>query len=215
MQSKKLISSSARSGFSATGGIRGGRIKERAGLHDPAITGRVDWDLFAAGNQSLRVGVSGMYSGLDNTNKGGTNDLNGHLQLLSADYDYRLGDLDFRGVIAHGYISEAEAIGPDIASEIFGWYQDVAWHWLPEQWMGGRYDLTDSTVFARYEVVDTQYEMPHDVARDPAGIREIWTVGAQCWLTENLVLKFDYQMREDETADDIPDQINVGFGYRF
>jgi hypothetical protein len=81
--------------------------------------------------------------------------------------------------------------------------------------MGGRYDLNDSTVFARYEVVDTQYEMPHDVARDPAGIREIWTVGAQCWLTENLVLKFDYQMREDETADDIPDQINFGFGYRF
>jgi hypothetical protein len=49
--------------------VSNGRIKERSGLNDPAITGRVD--LYPFAEQELRMGVSGYYGGTDNANKGG------------------------------------------------------------------------------------------------------------------------------------------------
>ena len=45
------------SGFSAKNGIRGGRIKERPSLHEPAITGRIDYYAFG-GEADKDIGCS-------------------------------------------------------------------------------------------------------------------------------------------------------------
>ena len=64
-------------GFSGKEGIRGGRIKERQGLNDGAISGRIDVFPVTTENQDLRLGLSGYYGGSNNQNKGGDNNTNG------------------------------------------------------------------------------------------------------------------------------------------
>ncbi|MCP4709978.1 MAG: hypothetical protein GY869_15245, partial [Planctomycetes bacterium] len=109
-------------------GIRDGRIKERPSLHEPAVTGRLDYfpltDLAPNSNQDLRFGVSAYWGGLDNGNNGSDPDINGDIHIYSADFEYSVAKWDFRGVIADTQISDARATGiatgENLAREIFG-----------------------------------------------------------------------------------------------
>ncbi|MHC4121220.1 MAG: porin, partial [Planctomycetota bacterium] len=101
-------------GFDSLDGIRGGVIKERPSLNEPAITGRVDYDcdrfMQNYPDHTLRVGASGYYGGLRNGNQGENAQLSGEVEILSADFEYTVRKWDFRGVIAHINISGASQI---------------------------------------------------------------------------------------------------------
>lgn len=207
------------SGFSATSGIRGGRIKERPSLNEPAVTGRLDYypDSINRGtsDQSLRLGAGGYFGGLDNGDQGSNPGIDGEIAISSADFEYSIRKFDFRGVIAHINIDGARQIGNNVAEEIFGWYLEGAYHWLPEQWKTGKLAKADATVFLRFDKYDTQYEMPSGVSRNPAGDRTDWTFGTNFYLTPNLVLKADYQVRDDDSSSDPDDLFNLGVGWAF
>ncbi len=205
--------------FSATGGIRDGRIKERPSLHEPAVTGRFDFYPLAGRdvphNQKFRLGLSGYYGGLDNGNKGSNPEINGEILIYSTDFEYSISKFDFRGAIAHEIIDGAGDMGSGTASQIFGWYAEGAYHFWPEAWKKGKLKDSDAVVFARYDVFDTQHKMPSGVSRNPAGDRSEWTIGVNFYPIPNLVIKADYQIRQDDTSNDLDSLLNAGVGWQF
>lgn len=207
------------SGFNATSGIRGGRIKERPSLHDPAITGRVDLHPFARTelplNQDLRIGLSGYFGGLDNGNKGANPGVNGDIAIFSADFDYTLCKFDFRGAIAYEHIKNASGMGAGTAEGIFGWYLQGGYHFMPDAWKKGKLADSDAVVFVRHDSVDTQLKMPGGVDRNPAGRQNEWTFGVNFYPTKNVVVKVDYQVRSNGNDHDLDDLINFGLGWEF
>ena len=207
------------SNFNATSGIRKGRIKERPSLNEPAVTGRLDYYPFSAAHsdsgQSLRLGASGYFGGLDNGDEGSNPGIDGEIGITSADFEYSIQKLDFRGVIAHINIDGARQIGNNVAEEILGWYLEGAYHYWPEEWKVGKLAKSDATVFLRYEDNDTQHEMPSGVSPNGAGKRTEWTFGTNIYLTPNLVLKADYQIRDDDSGNDLDDLLNLGIGWAF
>ncbi len=219
-----LVGSLDGSGFSALEGIRGGRIKERPSLNEPAITGRLDWypETITQDypDQSLRVGASGYFGGLRNGNGGDNPPLSGEVAITSADFEYSVLKWDFRGVIAYIDISGASQInnlpgGRNVADEIFGWYLEAAYHWLPEEWKTGKLAEADATVFLRYDDYDTQYEMPSGFSKDREGNRTDVTLGTNFYLTPNLVVKADYQIRDDDSRGGLDDLLNFGIGWMY
>jgi len=203
--------------FTDTGGIRGGRIKERPSLNEPAVTGRLDFYPESVtqndSDQSLRLGVSGYFGGLDNGDQGRNPAIDGEIGIASADFEYSVCKLDFRGAIAHTNIDGAKTIGGGVAEEIFGWYLEAAYHCFPEEWKRGKLAKADAIVFVRYDDYDTQHKMSSGVAENPAGDRTDWTFGTNFWLTPNFVLKADYQVRDDASSTNPGDTFNLGAGW--
>jgi len=209
--------------FSSTSGIRGGRNSERPSLHEPAFTGRLDYFPFAtrevAYGQALRLGVSTYIGGLDNGNEGKNPGVDGDIAVYSADFEYTISKFDFRGVVAYEEIGGARdfsaATGETIASDIFGWYLEGAYHIWPDTWKKGKLKRSDAVFFVRYDDFDTQYKVPSGLPKDPAGDRNEWTFGVNFYLLPNLVVKADYQIRDDDTTTDLDDLFNLGVGWQF
>ena len=70
-------------------------------------------------------------------------------------------------------------------------------------------------LFARYEDFDTQNQVPSGVTKNEAGDRNEVTVGISFYPVHNLVVKADYQFKDDETDDEVNDQFNLGIGWQF
>jgi len=205
--------------FDALDGIRGGRLKERPSLHEPAFTGRLDYYPLAmretSHEQMLRLGFSTYLGGLDNGNKGKNPGIGGDIRIYSSDFEYSISKLDFRGALAYEKIDGAREIGNGAASDIFGWYLEGAYHFWPDTWKKGKLEKSDAVVFVRYDDFNTQYDTPSGVAEDPAGDRDEWTFGVNFYPLPNLVVKADYQIRDDGTGDDLADLFNLGLGWQF
>ena len=205
--------------FTAGSGLRSGRIKERPSLNDPAFTARLDYHpimLGENGDQSLRLGLSGYFGGIDNKDQGANSGKGGEVALVSGDFEYSVDKFDFRGVIAQINISGARELGGgDVAEEIFGWYLEGAYHFMPESWKIGKLKDADATVFVRYDKYDTQHERPSGVARTAGGADDEWTIGVSFFPVPNFVVKADYQIRNDDGASDRDDLLNIGIGWTF
>jgi hypothetical protein len=200
--------------FDAVDGIRGGRQETMAGIEDLAVTGRLDW-YPQASSTDLRFGIS-FYGGGVNNGPGENNpDLHANMELYSADCQYSVGKWDFRGVYGYERINGAAEIGNNVAEAIDGFYVEAARHILPDSWKSGRFARSDAVAFARYDKVDTQASMPAGVTADPAGNRDIYTIGLGFYPTTNLVLKADYQIRDDDTSNGLPERFNLGIGWVF
>ncbi len=204
-----------------TSGIRDGRIKARPSLNDIAFTGRLDYrpfqEAFADSDQSLRLGLSGYYGGLNNIDGGADNGngKNGQIALTSADFEYSISKFDFRGVIADTTVSGAREFGGGVAEGMFGWYFEGAYHFWPDEWKTGKLKKSDATVFVRYEEYDTQHKMPSGVAKDKSKDIDELTFGVNFYLTPNFVVKADYQIRDDASGNGRDDLFNVGIGWTF
>lgn len=202
-------------------GIRGGRIKSKQSLNDVAFTGRLDWrpweGALADKDQSLRLGVSGYYGGLDNTDGGGGNGKSGEIAMTSADFEYSISKFDFRGVIAQTNIDGASNLNSssNVAEEMFGWYLEGGYHFMPDEWKVGKLEKSDATVFVRYEEYDTQHKMPAGVAKDQTKDIDELTFGINFFLTPDFVVKADYQFRDDASGNGKDDLFNLGLGWTF
>lgn len=205
--------------FSAIGGIRGGRIKERPSLQEPAVTGRLDiYPLVGRAmpyDQELRFGVSGYYGGLDNGNSGSNPGIDGKIHIYSADFEYTVSRFDFRGAIAYETISGANDFGSGTAEGIFGWYAEGGYHFWPASWRVGKLAQADAVAFVRFDRFDTQHKMPKGAVRDPAGDRSEWTFGVNFYPVPNFVIKADYQILHSEAESDLPSLFNMGIGWEF
>lgn len=205
-----LSSSLDGTGFSALDGIRGGRQEERPGVSEPALSARLDWSAWRADEGDLTLSAWFFGGGLDNGDEGVDPGVDADLALWGASALATFGDFDVRAAYALEEIHGAADLGAGVASEIDGWYGEVAWHFGP----GARGAARDWALFVRHDDVDTQKDLPSGVAADPRGRRNEWTVGLTFFPVENLVLKADYQMRDDD-ASGLPERANLGLGWRF
>ena len=200
-------------------GIRDGRMKAQQSLNEPAFTGRLDYRPFeealANSDQSLRLGLSGYFGGLDNKDGGGGSGKDGEIAMTSADFEYSISKFDFRGVIANTNIDGARDFGGGVAEEMFGWYLEGAYHFWPDEWKTGKLKKSDATVFVRYEEYDTQHKMPSGIAKDESKDIDELTFGVNFYLTPNFVIKADYQLRDNASGNDLDDLFNVGIGWMF
>lgn len=201
------------SGFSADEGIRGGRIKERNGLNDPAVTGRIDLHPFT--ERELRLGLSGYYGGTDNANKGGPGGTDNDFAMVSADFEYAISRFRLCGVVADGRNSDPLNLPAGTGEKIFGWYLEGGVSVMPESWKTGRLAEADLIPFVRYEEYDTQHMVPSGTLKDGANDRTDITVGIHFPLTVQFVLKADYQIRSDRSATDPDNVFNLGMGWAF
>ncbi|WP_372846601.1 porin [Pontiella sp.] len=201
------------SAFSASDGVRGGRIKERGGLNAPAITGRID--LFPFDEQDLRLGVSAYYGGTDNANKGGGSGAENNFGMYSADFEYTVSRLQVRGVVALGDQSDPENLPVGVGEQIFGWYLEAGVSVMPESWMSGKLVEADILPFVRYEEFDTQHKVLDGTVKDGANDRTDITVGVNLPLTQQLILKADYQFKYSKAAADPNNTFNLGMGWAF
>jgi hypothetical protein len=203
----------------SSSGIRGGRMKARQSLNEVAFTGRLDYRPFeealANSDQSLRLGLSGFFGGLDNVDGGGGSGKDGEIAMTSADFEYSKSKFDFRGVIANTNIDGARVFGGGVAEEMFGWYLEGAYHFWPDEWKTGKLKKSDATVFVRYEEYDTQHKMPSGITKDESKDIDDLTFGVNFYLTPNFVIKADYQLRDDASGYDLDDLFNVGIGWMF
>jgi len=203
----------------SSSGIRGGRIKSEQSLNEVAFTGRLDYrpyeEVLSNSDQSLRLGLSGYFGGLDNTDGGGGSGKDGEIAMTSADFEYSISKFDFRGVIANTNIDGARNFGGGVAEEMFGWYLEGAYHFWPDEWKTGKLEKSDATVFVRYEEYDTQHEMPSGIAKDKTKDVDEVTAGVNFYLTPNFVIKADYQISDDASGSDRDDLFNLGLGWMF
>jgi hypothetical protein len=201
--------------FDPVTGIREGRQEGVAGLGQAALMGRLDYSPVRSAAQELRLGASFFGGGVDNGANGVNPGIDADLEVYSADFQYSVSDFDFRGVYAFEKINGAQSIGNNVASEIDGYYLEGAYHFWPDDWKSGRLERSDAIVFLRYDDVDTQKEVPAGVVKDPRGHRTVWTSGLSFFPTDDLVIKTDYQVYDDDTAQGLSNRFNVGLGFRF
>ena len=75
------------------------------------------------------------------------------------------------------------------------------------------FQLTDKFgLFARYERSDERAGSTLGDARNSASKRSL--LGMNYWLTDNVVMKLDYQFEDDDKASDL-DGFNLGVGWQF
>ena len=199
------------SNMDPAGGLRGGRMTERPGLNDGAVSGRVDYQML----EQFRLGASGYVGGLDNSDQGGESGVDTNVRIVSADFEWSVQDFDLRGVIAHNKIDDGDELPQGVGEEMFGWYLEAAYHFWPQVWRTGKLENADATAFVRYDDWDTNHEMPSGVPADDSLDREEVTVGVDFKPVQNFVVKADYQFRDHEGTGDPADGFNLGVGWEF
>jgi hypothetical protein len=196
------------SGFGDVKGIRGGRLNERPGLGDPALSGRLDWR--PTGLDDLRLGASFYSGGADNGNKGLDPGVEARVDIGALDFEYSRGKLDLRGVLVKSHVTGAAdlnaAFGNNVGKEQAGWYVEAGYHLLA---ISASSDLVG---FLRLEEYDTLETLASGGLTNPAAARNETTVGLGWWLTPSFVLKADYQFLDDNTGTR-PNQLNLGIGW--
>ncbi len=198
----------------SSAGIRDGRQEgAESKLTAPAFVGRVDVKptpgFFFGG--SLYAGNSGFFTPeFDSDLKVGT-------VIYEAHAEYRRGGLELRGLYAGASLDDVAELngalaltGSDsIGESLSGGYVQAGYNLL-----AGKSNGTALTTYLRYEIVDTQNDVPVGFFEDPAQERSLWTIGLEYRPIFNIVVKADY-MAVDNDADTATDQFNILLGYSF
>jgi hypothetical protein len=191
----------------------------RAEMGDLAYTARVRY----TGIPGLELGLSMQYqsditqsgSTRGNTNRDGVLDGLGNpvtgidAILTEAHIAYRSGAWGFRALFAEWNIDDKIETVANNDSSNNGLGRDRQYGYYLEP----SFQLTDKFgLFARYERTDERAGSKFGDARDSASKRTL--LGMNYWLTDNVIMKLDYQFEDDDKASDL-DGFNLGVGWQF
>ncbi|WP_242155072.1 hypothetical protein [Aestuariivivens sediminis] len=201
------------SGFlSGSSGLRGGRQKAiQSTVDSPTLSVKLDY----YGLPGLRLGLSG-YTGktqaeddieeFDGANIGVT--------MLGLDARYAYQRFTARGQFIYASLKDTEAYnlatGKDLGSVLQGWYLEGAYNLLPQN------NQQRLFAFLRYEQYDTHADTAGSLVRNDAYNRTDITTGLSYHIAPGVVLKGDYQFRDNGLAgDQVDDRLNFGIGVWF
>jgi hypothetical protein len=224
------------SGFTASSGLREGHQEAQLALgKDWGIVMRLDqYFPFLLGRRiSLDAGLSYYFANADQ----GRAQFGGHIpvNLVEADVRMKTRGLEVRAEIASVWIGGVRRLnnallaaaqetamplmmpmidGP-VAHQLLGGYVEVGYDVLhPFRLRRGSQLVT----FIRYEHVDTQLDLPADLARARGNRRDVTTAGLTFRPISEIALKIDYQHTWSDAeaqADASVDGVNVGLGFMF
>jgi hypothetical protein len=193
-------------------GIRGGRQKAiQSTVSSPTFSTKLDY----YGIPGLRIGLSGYFG--DTQVEDDVKDINGSvigISMLGLDARYAYQRFTARGQFVHGQLSGTEAYnnatGRDLGSTIQGWYLEGGYNLLAQE------KAQRLFAFLRYEQYDTHAETAGSLVRNDAYNRTDITTGLSYHIAPGVVLKGDYQFRENAVSGgDVANRLNFGIGVWF
>ena len=207
-------------GFASVNGTKvlGGSNALRNG-RQKGIQSTVDSPNFAAkldyyGLPGLRLGLSGYFGRTQAEDD--VEELDGSsvgLSMLGFDARYAYQRFTARGQFIYASLNDTKDYNllyeTDLGSALQGWYLEAAYNLLP---LSKQQQLF---AFARYEDYDTHASVTGDLMRNHAYDRNEWTFGLSYKIAPGAVVKADYQLKDNATDTDIPNQLNVGLGVWF
>ena len=193
-------------------GLRSGRQKAiQSTIDSPTLSMKFDY----YGIPGLRLGLSGYFGdtqaeddveAIDGANIG--------ISMIGFDARYAFQRFTARGQYVHGSLSGTEAYnnltGKDLGSALQGWYLEAAYNLLPQE----KYQRLFA--FARYEQYDTHAGTDGSLQQNDAYNRNDLTTGLSYHLAPGVVLKGDYQFRDNAVSGgDVANRLNFGIGVWF
>lgn len=192
-------------------GLRGGRQKGiESTVNKPTFSTKIDY----YGLPGLRLGLSGYFG---RTQAGDDVDaITGAdvgIAMLGVDARYAYQRFTARGQFIHASISDTEAYNnlnsTNLGSKLQGWYLEGAYNLLPLQ------KQQQLFAFARYEAYNTHAGVATGITKNDAYDRNDWTFGLSYKIAPGAVVKADYQIKDDGSAVNVPNQLNFGLGVWF
>jgi len=193
-------------------GLRSGRQKgAKSTVSSPTLSTKFDY----YGIPGLRLGLSGYFG--DTQVEEEAKDIEGSkigVSMVTLDARYAFQRFTARGQFVHGALSGTEtynnATGKDLGSALQGWYVEGAYNLLSQEKKQRLF------AFARYEKYDTHADTDGSLMRNDAYNRTDITTGLSYHLAPGVVLKGDYQFRDNAlSGSDVANRLNFGIGVWF
>ncbi|RUM47186.1 MAG: porin [Hydrogenothermus sp.] len=200
-------------GFSSDSWVRNGRqAGGKAYAEDLAFVARFDY----TGIDGLMAGISAYQgnSGQGDKDVNG-NKIDGTVKMYDIHLRYNWKGFEITGLYVKGYLSDADkistALGKTIGKEVYGYYVNLAYDVFPIITKNNKFSLP---LFVRYERFNTQEKVPAGFTADKTNDKTIWTVGFNFKPHPNIILKADYQFRDNKGGGE-PDVFELGMGFIF
>jgi len=193
-------------------GLRGGRQKAiQSTVDSPTLSMKFDY----YGIPGLRLGLSGYFG--DTQAEDDVEEIDGAnigISMIGLDARYAYQRFTARGQFVNGALSGTEAYnnltGKDLGSQLQGWYLEAAYNLLTQEKQQRLF------AFARYEQYDTHAGTDGSLQQNDAYNRNDITTGLSYHLAPGVVLKGDYQFRDNAVSGgDVANRLNFGIGVWF
>ncbi|WP_456402649.1 porin [Persephonella sp.] len=197
-------------GFTSEKWVRNGRqAGANAVAEDFAFVGRLDY----TGLEGLFAGVSVYYGNSGQGEKYNGEEIDGTVTMYDVHLKYQYKGLEVTGLYVKGSLTDADKIslynGQVIGKNVYGYYVNVAYD--VANLLGKEFNLP---IFVRYERFDTHDKVPSGFIKNPNYDKTVWTVGINYRPIPNIVLKADYQFRDNEGSGE-SDIFELGLGFIF
>jgi len=191
-------------------GLRGGRQKGASStVNKPNLSLKFDY----YGVTGLKLGLAGYFGrtqATDNVDMLDGADVG--ISMLGLDARYTINRFNARGQYVYTDITDAAAYNAlankDLGSAMKGWYLETSYNLLP---LDKEQELH---AFARYEQYDTHAKVD-GITKNNAYDRNELTFGFNYHVAKGAVVKVDYQIKDDATANSVKNQFNMGIGIMF
>ena len=192
-------------------GLRGGRQKGiESTINKPTFSTKLDY----YGVPGLRLGLSGYFG---RTQAGDDVDMidgaDVGISMIGVDARYAFQRFTARGQFITANISDTEAYnnlnGTNLGSKLEGWYVEGAYNLLPQD------KAQQLFAFARYEDYNTQAGVEGSLVKNSAYDRNDLTFGLSYKIAPGAIVKADYQIKDNASSIDVPNQLNFGLGVWF
>lgn len=201
------------SGFlGGSSGLRGGRQKAiQSTIDSPTFSTKLDY----YGLPGLRLGFStyfGRTQAADEVEMQDGADIG--ISMLGLDARYAYERFTARGQFIYASLSDTEEYNSltsgNLGSALQGWYVEGAYNLLPAE------KEQKLFAFARYENYDTHANTAGSLVENEAYNRTDITTGLTYHIAPGVVVKGDYQFRENALdGDEVPNLLNFGIGVWF
>ena len=201
------------SGFlGGSSGLRGGRQKGiKSTVDSPTFSTKLDY----YGLPGLRLGLAGYFGktqamddveSMDGANIG--------ISMVGVDARYAFKKLTARAQLIYAGLSDTEAYniltGRDLGSALLGYYGEVGYNLLPVEKQQRLY------IFGRYEAYNTHAATAGALEKNDAYDRTDITTGLSYHISPGVVLKGDYQFRDNNVdGGEVDNRLNFGIGVWF
>ncbi|MEN9353335.1 MAG: hypothetical protein RL318_660 [Fibrobacterota bacterium] len=194
-------------------GLRGGRQKAgKSNAENLSLTARAEYAL-----PGVKLGLSGWYGGTSMGDTAlGDGNFDAPVTMVAGDLRAEWNGAFLRGEVGWALLSEAEkmqkAYKKSPGEQMAGGYIEAGYDLLPLFLPQTQQSLTP---FARFERIDTHYEVPSNVSLNKANSQSQWVAGLTWKPVSRVAFKFDYSWLRNEAGTAERDEVKLGAGCSF